>query len=244
MDIDGEGLLLERVLEWMIIGLVGSIIVSAWLLIPPILRPTVIAYPWRMPESYSYRERDKTRTVVLAGSFNPPHFGHLAMLEYLSKRYKQVIVVIGINPNKIYAVTPAQRVELLRKMLQVKKLDKNIRVEVYAGYIWRYARQQGATIFFRGIRSWERDGKEERSLQILNTWGPLVCGPFVWPLPTIFLEGKPEYNHISSTLIRDLTKDMAGTESEHVEQSLQDLVPPEVAKELSELYSKEAKKAS
>jgi phosphopantetheine adenylyltransferase len=124
----------------------------------------------------------------------------------------------------------------------LKKLNMNVCVEVYAGYIWRFARQQGATIFFRGVRSWERDGKEERSLQILNTWGPLVCGPFVWPLPTMYLEGKPEYNHISSTLIRDLSRDIGGKVSEHAELSLQDLVPPALAKEVAVLYSGEAKK--
>ena len=153
-------------------------------------------------------------------------------------------MVIGINPNKVYEVTPQRRAELRRKMLEIKQLSKNIRVEVYAGYVWRLARQQGATMLYRGIRSWERDGKEERNLQILNTWGPLVCGPLVWPLPTMYLEGKPEYNHISSTLIRDLSRDIGGKESEHVEQSLQDLVPPEVAKEVAELYTGESKKNS
>lgn len=41
---------------------------------------------------------------------------------------------------------------------------------VVEGYIWRYAKRRGATIFFRGIRSWEADGADERALQILNTW--------------------------------------------------------------------------
>ena len=75
-----------KLLELGLLIVVGSIIAASWILVPPILRPTVITYPWRMPESQSYRERDKKRTVVLAGSFNPPHLGHLAMLEYLSKR--------------------------------------------------------------------------------------------------------------------------------------------------------------
>ena len=48
--------------------------------------------------------------VVMAGSFNPPHNGHLAsraILEYLSKRYGQeVIVVIGVNLTKKYLVSP------------------------------------------------------------------------------------------------------------------------------------------
>ena len=75
-----------NIAEWGVIVVVGAIIVSSWILVPPIIKPNVIMYPWRLPESHSYRERDKGRTVVLAGSFNPPHYGHLAMLEYLSKR--------------------------------------------------------------------------------------------------------------------------------------------------------------
>ena len=81
-------------------------------------------------------------------------------------------------------------------------------------------------------------------MQILNTWGPLLYGPLYWPIPTIYLEGKPDYNHISSTLIRDLSKDIGKKASEHVEQSLQELVPPEVANEVALLYSPEAKKSS
>jgi hypothetical protein len=60
----------------------------------------------------------------------------------------------------------------------------------------------GGQIFIRGIRDWKIDGEEERKLQIQNTWGPIVLGPLWWPLRTIFIEGKPQYNHISSTLVR------------------------------------------
>lgn len=59
----------------------------------PILRPTVIAFPWPPPAEEEGRRRragggaaDKAKTVVLAGSFNPPHKGHLAMLVYLAER--------------------------------------------------------------------------------------------------------------------------------------------------------------
>jgi phosphopantetheine adenylyltransferase len=85
-------------------------------------------------------------------------------------------------------------------------------------------------MFFRGIRSWEKDGKEERTLQILNTWGPLLLGR-TWPVPTIYLEGKPEYNHISSTLIRDTCR---GGDCE----SLSSLVPTNVTTEVTHLYSR------
>ena len=70
-------------------------------------------------------------------------------------------------------------------------------------YIWRNFPQ--AAIFFRGIRSWKKDGADERKLAILNTWGPILYGPLWWPRPTYFLEGNPEYNHINinSAIVKD-----------------------------------------
>lgn len=208
-----------------LVGMAGT-------LIPPILWPTVISYPWKMPDASSEREKDKQKTVVLAGSFNPPHNGHLAMLEYLSQRYGKVLVVVGVNPNKKYLVQPEERVELLQSMIQSSSDSSNIQVQVVSGLIWRFAKREGATVFFRGIRSWEKDGAEERSLQILNTWGPLLLGP-TWPLPTLYLQGKPEYNRISSTLIRDLCQ--SGTSPT---ESLSKLVPTAAAERVAELYNR------
>ena len=105
--------------------------------------------------------------------------------------------------------------------------------KVVDGYIWRYAKRNGMSIFFRGIRSWKKYGKEERALQILNTWGPLLLGPLVWPIPTMYLEGNPKYNHVSSTLIRSLCS-KSGTDNQG---ALQDLVPPNVADLVANLYS-------
>jgi phosphopantetheine adenylyltransferase len=104
---------------------------------------------------------------------------------------------------------------------------------VVHGYIWRYAKKQDASIFFRGIRSWQKDGAEERSLQILNTWGPLLLGPLYWPIPTVYLEGNPEFNHVSSTLVRDICGD-AGDSS----TALSSLVPASISDEVARLYGK------
>ena len=100
------------------------------------------------------------------------------------------------------------------------------------GYIWRHVKPAGAQLFVRGLRSWERDGSDERSLQILNTWGPLLLGPLWWPLPTLFMEGKPELNHVSSTLIRGICEGAASASLAKVEQ----LVPKKIAKDIVKLY--------
>ena len=58
----------------------GSLLVVVAALAKPILFPTIIKFPW---EDVTGKE---DKIVILAGSYNPPHLGHLAMLEYLSKR--------------------------------------------------------------------------------------------------------------------------------------------------------------
>ena len=45
-------------------------------------------------------------------------------------RYGEVVVVIGVNPNKQYQVTPKQRKDLLVRMLQQHSLAaQHVRVE-------------------------------------------------------------------------------------------------------------------
>ena len=107
---------------------------------------------------------------------------------------------------------------------------------VVSGYIWRYAMKEKATIMFRGIRSWEQDGKEERDLYILNTWGPVVCGPLKMPLPTHFISGNPEYNHISSTLLRSICNNPSHNEEEK-SRLLKQLVPEIIVPDIQKYYS-------
>ena len=111
---------------------------------------------------------------------------------------------------------------------------------VVDGYIWRYAKRVGATLFFRGIRSWEKDGSDERHLQVLNTWGPLLYGPLAIPIPTVYIEGDPKYNHVSSTLIRSICDRNSTSDSleqtKNMEASLAELVPSEVAARVAKLY--------
>jgi pantetheine-phosphate adenylyltransferase len=215
-------------LYWIALAVVALSSYAALALIVPILWPRIHVYPWRLPSAYRQKQREKARTVVLAGSYNPPHRGHFSMIAHLSERYGTVIVVVGRNDNKTYAVMPEDRAALLRTML---KSLPNVRVQVVSGYIWRFAKQQNVRVFYRGIRSWEKDGHDERRLQILNTWGPLLLGPLWWPIPTRFLEGKPEYNHISSTLIRDIC-----SKPDFSVQDIHGLVPQCVAEQVVKFY--------
>lgn len=208
--------------------LLAAITYPLGLLLWPIAFPVILSYPWKNSEN---QQED---TAILAGSFNPPHYGHYAMLKYLSQRHAKVICVVGCNPNKKYAVTPGQRASLLRTMFSDLP---NVEVRVVTTYIWRYGKKRQCRLFYRGIRTWDKDGKDERSLQILNTWGPLILGP-TWPIPTHYLEGNPEFNHISSTLIRNLLSSGEGDDSKSVVRAeLVKLVPESIVDQIMKLYT-------
>jgi hypothetical protein len=76
----------ESLLPLVLWTTVGVLVISAVSLLVPIMNPTILEYPWQFPSSNRQRQRDKQKVVLLAGSYNPPHNGHLAMLEYLSER--------------------------------------------------------------------------------------------------------------------------------------------------------------
>ena len=92
------------------------------ILIYRVLYPTIIKFPW--PKN-DITQPPENLTVVFAGSFNPPHNGHMAMVKYLAEKYREVILVIGMNPNKKYKVLPSDRAELLERMIASVGLDKS-----------------------------------------------------------------------------------------------------------------------
>ena len=110
------------------------------------------------------------------------------------------------------------------------------------GYIWRYARTQNASLFFRGIRTWAADGPEERKLQLLNSWGPLLLGR-IWPMRTIFLEGDPKYRDVSSTRTRMICGNVrrrregrGNSAKNDDDDELSQLVPPCVLDDIVDAY--------
>lgn len=169
--------------------------------------------------------RARADTVVLAGSYNPPHLGHLEMLRYLSKAHKKVVAVIGMNPSKKYDVSPYQRQELLRAMVADAGLT-NVEVVVWGSIIFVYARSIGASVMYRGIRTWKEDGRAEKYLEFQNLFYQLLFGH--WPIPTAYLQGAPALTGVSSTLLR---KRLAAGEG------IADLVPEACAAAVERAYA-------
>ena len=119
--------------------------------------------------------------VLFAGSWNPPHAGHVAILRALAKRHGHVYACVGHNAKKTYQVDAAQRAMLVRAVVDADPVLRNrVTVVATAGYVWREAKRLKCAALYRGVRSWRADGFSETILHVLN----LVCAAGVRSFPS------------------------------------------------------------
>jgi pantetheine-phosphate adenylyltransferase len=138
--------------------------------------------------------RTRKRLGVYAGSFDPPTIGHLWMIEEGVRLFDELIVAVGVNPDKKYTFTLEARLEMLRD--STKKFN-NVTVTSFSNrYLIHYAQSIGASHILRGIRT-ESDYEYERSMRNIN--GDLdsrICTTFLIP-PRGIAE-------VSSSMVRGL----------------------------------------
>lgn len=197
------------------------------------LFPKILKYPYPAPTS---SPSCKKQSVLLAGSYNPPHKGHLEMLKYLSSRYGRVVAVVGFNPSKKYDVSPQQRLALLERMIEDAGIEGNVEARLVPGLIWRWALKNNISKMYRGVRTWEKDGNGESHLLLQNTVWPVLIGPLKLPVKTVFLEGNPLFNHISSTVVRDRCVEARKVGRNPAAEDLTGLVPDCIATKVCEIY--------
>ncbi len=134
------------------------------------------------------------RRCVYAGSFDPITFGHLWMIEQGSRLFDELIVAIGVNPEKRYAFSLAERMEALA---QATASLANVRVGHFENlYLVHYANQVQADFILRGIRN-EQDYTYERGMRYVNA-------EFEPKVQTVFLIPPREWVEVSSSFVKGL----------------------------------------
>jgi pantetheine-phosphate adenylyltransferase len=133
------------------------------------------------------------RVAVYTGTFDPIHRGHLDIIERGSQLYDQLIVGVGINPDKATLFSIDERVELVRA---VTTEVPNVEVRPFTGLAVQFVRSVGAAIMVRGLRT-TSDMEYEFTMSLMN----LALDPGI---ETVFLMAKEEFSHVSSTLLRQI----------------------------------------
>ena len=131
--------------------------------------------------------------AIYPGSFDPITNGHLDILKSGSEIFEKVIIAVSYNINKKGFLSVEERVELIKK--SVKHLP-NVEVDSFEGLTVEYAKMKKADVLLRGLRT---SFDFEYELQLSQTNNALNND-----LKTIFLITKPEYNFISSSMVREI----------------------------------------
>lgn len=134
-------------------------------------------------------------TAVFPGSFDPITVGHVDLIKRAAQVFDRVYVSILDNPGKDYEFSVEARLELIKDA--VGEIP-NVCVSRSEGLLIDHCREIGANVIVRGLRT-GADVDYEATLEEVNT----RIDPSI---STVYLISKPEYAHISSSLVRQLIK--------------------------------------
>src|SRR5438309_584044 len=135
------------------------------------------------------------RRAVYTGVFDPIHLGHLDIIQRASSVFDDLIVGVGINPDKKPFFTIEERVAQIE---QVVTPYPNVTVRPFGAdeLAVRFVRNQKARIMVRGLRTLS-DMEYEFTMSLMN----LNLDPMI---ETVFLMAKEEFSHVSSSLLRQI----------------------------------------
>ena len=137
--------------------------------------------------------RNTEHIAIYAGSFDPPTYGHLDLVERAAHLFPKVVVAIGVHPTKQPLLSLKERVSLMEEVLRPYG---NVEVDSFQGLLVDYSKQLGARVIVRGLRA----GTDfEYELQIAHANADLAP-----ELDTVFLPTRTNYGFISASLVREI----------------------------------------
>src|SRR3979490_967704 len=136
-----------------------------------------------------------TRTAVYPGSFDPITLGHLDVLERAALMFDRVIVAVLENPAKQPLFDAAERVDLIRRVVDDKP---HVEVDTFNGLTVDYAMKVGATAIARGPRA-IRDFENRFPMALMNR-------RLARQVHTVFLMPSFSNVFVSSSLIKEVCR--------------------------------------
>ena len=138
--------------------------------------------------------RKPIRRAVYAGSFDPPTNGHLWMIREAQALFDELVVAIGVNPEKKSTYSTDERKQMLR---DITRHFPNVKITAFEHqFLVNYAKSIGADYVVRGIRT-VSDYEYERSMRYINH-------DLQPDIATVLLMPPREYAEVSSTMVKGM----------------------------------------
>jgi pantetheine-phosphate adenylyltransferase len=134
-------------------------------------------------------------TVLVPGSFDPIHNGHLEIIERAAGLFEQVVVATMVNPQKDEALFS---LEDRRAMLEESTAHlPNVRIVAMQTLVVTVAREVGARAIVKGLRA-VSDFESEMQMAQMNEQ---LSG-----IETLFVMTGPTHSFLGSRLIREVVR--------------------------------------
>ena len=138
--------------------------------------------------------KPNTKIAIFPGSFDQITIGHVDIIRRSVDLFDKLIIAIGINSRKKYYFPLEVRIEWLNLLFQD---DPRIHVAQYEGLTVDFCQSENAHYIVRGIRS-SADFEYEKVIAQVNRD---VSGT---DLETLLILSRPEFSHISSTVVKEI----------------------------------------
>ena len=135
------------------------------------------------------------RVAVYPGSFDPPTFGHLDLIQRAVNMFHHVIVAVATNSEKSSLFTVAERVELLAALTRD---IPGVEVTSFTGLTAAFATERKAVAIVRGLRAIS-DFEYEHGMAVTNK----KLNPSV---DTVCLMPSEPYLFISSRVVKEIAR--------------------------------------
>lgn len=157
--------------------------------------------------------------AIVAGSFDPPHYGHLDIIQRAADLFEHVVVGVPVNASKVPLFTVEERLEMLAATTAGLGNVTVVRID---GLLVAAARQHQCRVIVRGMRA-VQDFDYEWQMGMMNK----KLAP---DIETLYLMADFKYSFVSSTLVKDVARNGG---------ALEGLVPPLVAERLRAKYRRD-----
>ncbi|MFO1464608.1 MAG: pantetheine-phosphate adenylyltransferase [bacterium] len=135
----------------------------------------------------------RSKVALYPGSFDPPTFGHMNIVERGLGIFQKIIIAVARNTSKKSLLTPEERVDLLRKLFKGRR---DVEVDFFEGLLVDYAKRKKTNVILRGLRT-VADYEYELQMSFSNkNLNPRI--------ETIFMMTESKFSHISSTIIKEI----------------------------------------
>ena len=150
-------------------------------------------------------------SALCPGSFDPPTNGHVDVINRVVSAFDRVVVSVLDNPSKNSMFSVDERVAMINEIY-----GDDVDVTVFSGLLVDHAREVGADVVVKGLRTVD-DYEYENQMAQMNR--------HLTGMETVFMPTHPEYGFISSSLVKEVARlggSMNGLVPDVVESALKE----------------------